>query len=58
MTWKENGVMVFLFFNWSLSLSSWLELYYLDPVFIAVYYETDVMLYCVWNLFLELGQVQ
>ena len=36
-----------------------MQLYYLDPVFmhvLAMYHETDVVLYCAWGSFLELGQ--
>ena len=37
-----------------------MQLYYLDPcfmhVFLAMYYEIDVMLYYAWSLFLELRQ--
>ena len=47
----------YYFINWSGSSSFQLQLYYPDPDFyVATYYETNMMLYCAWNSFSELGR--
>ena len=54
------GIFVF-FISWSSSLSCQMQLYYLDAVFIrtyflAMYYESYMILDCGCSLFLEVGQ--